>query len=196
MCPLGVIQGKGCSINVMTWKLFPSVTGRFPSHGDVIKRKHFPRYWPFVQGIHRSPVNSPHKGQWHEALTFSLICAWTNGKVNNRDAGDLRRNRAHYDVTVMTKGQFFCVILNKVLNKQSIYDAMTLMWHTNEKYMIRFVGSKSDRQGEHQSNRLLREDRISPLFRFITACHFVMWFNLSMDKQSHPLKGEMELLIH
>ena len=31
-------------------------------HDDVIKWKHFPRYWPFVRGIHRSPVNSPHKG--------------------------------------------------------------------------------------------------------------------------------------
>ena len=43
-------------------------------HDDVIKWKHFPRYWPFVWGIHRSPVNSPHKGQWHGALMFSLIC--------------------------------------------------------------------------------------------------------------------------
>ena len=32
---------------------------------------------------------------------FSLICAWINGWVNNRGAGDLRRHRAHYDVTVM-----------------------------------------------------------------------------------------------
>ena len=32
---------------------------------------------------------------------FSLICAWINGWVNNREAGDLRRHRAHYDVTVM-----------------------------------------------------------------------------------------------
>ena len=30
--------------------------------------KHFPRYWPFVLGIHQSPVNSPHKGQWRGAL--------------------------------------------------------------------------------------------------------------------------------
>ena len=30
------------------------------SQDDVIKWKHFPRYWPFVRGIHRSPVNSPH----------------------------------------------------------------------------------------------------------------------------------------
>ena len=49
----------------------------------------------------RSPVDSPHKGQWHAALTFSLIYPWTNGWANNRDADDLRRHRAHYDVTVM-----------------------------------------------------------------------------------------------
>ena len=61
----------------------------------------FPRYWPYVRGIHRSPVNSPHKGQWRGALMFYLICAWINGWVNNREAGDLRRNCAHYDVTGM-----------------------------------------------------------------------------------------------
>ena len=61
----------------------------------------FSAYWPFVREIHRSPVNSPHKGQWRGALKFSLICAWINGSVNNREVGDLRRHRAHYDVTVM-----------------------------------------------------------------------------------------------
>ena len=70
-------------------------------HDDVIKGKHFPRNWPFVQGIHRSPVNSPHKGQWRGALMFSLICTWINGWVNNHEAGDLRSHGAHYDVTVM-----------------------------------------------------------------------------------------------
>ena len=55
----------------------------------------------FVWGIHQLPVNSHHKGQWRGALMFSLICGWTNGWVNNGDAGDLRRHRAHYDVTVM-----------------------------------------------------------------------------------------------
>ena len=71
------------------------------SHDDVIKWKHFPHYWPFVWGIHRSPVNSPHKGQWHGALMFSLICVWINGWVNNHEVGDLRPHRAHHDVTVM-----------------------------------------------------------------------------------------------
>ena len=34
---------------------------------------------------------------------FSLICAWTNGLENNREAGDLRRHRAHYDVSVINE---------------------------------------------------------------------------------------------
>ena len=70
-------------------------------HDEVIKWKHFPRYLPFVRGIHRSPVNSPHKGQWRGVLMFSLICAWINRWVNNSEAGDLRRHRGHYDVTVI-----------------------------------------------------------------------------------------------
>ena len=100
-------------------------------HDDVIKWKHFPRFWPFVRvtnhqpydcllnsgadqrihqssaslafvrGFHRGPVNSPHKGQWRRALMFSLICVWINGWVNNSEAGDLRRHRGHYDVNVM-----------------------------------------------------------------------------------------------
>ena len=57
-----------------------------------------------------SPVtagNSPGTGEFpsHRPVTrsfdVSLICAWANGSVNNQDAGDLRRHRAHYDVTVM-----------------------------------------------------------------------------------------------
>ena len=74
----------------------------FSTHHDVIKRKKFPRYYPFVRGIHRSAVNFPHKGQWRGALMFSLICVWTNGWVNSQDAvGDLRYHRSHYDVIVM-----------------------------------------------------------------------------------------------
>ena len=64
-----------------------------------MKWKHFPRYRPFVWEIHKSPVNSPHKGQWRGALMFSLI--WINGWANNRDAGGLRYHRANYDVIVL-----------------------------------------------------------------------------------------------
>ena len=51
--------------------------------------------------IHRLPVNSPHKGQWRGTLVFSWICSWINGRVNNREAGDLRRHSAHYDDIVL-----------------------------------------------------------------------------------------------
>ena len=44
---------------------------------------------------------SPHKDQWRGAVMLSLICAWINRWVNNNEAGDLRRHRAHYDITVM-----------------------------------------------------------------------------------------------
>ena len=73
------------------------------SHDDVIKWKHFSRYGPFVQGIHWSTVNSPHKDQWRRNLRFSLICARINSWVNNGGGGDLRCHRAHYDVTVMPR---------------------------------------------------------------------------------------------
>ena len=46
-------------------------------------------------------AGNSHKGQWRRALTFSLICVWINAWVNSREAGDLRRHRAHYDVIVM-----------------------------------------------------------------------------------------------
>ena len=78
------------------------VSGAF-KHDDIIKWKHFPRYWHSVRGIHRSPVNSPHKGQWRGTLMFSLICIWTNGWVNNCHADELRLHRAHYDVIVMVR---------------------------------------------------------------------------------------------
>ena len=78
-----------------------------------------------VQGIHSSPVNSPHKGQWRGALMYSLIWAWTNGLVNNRNAGELRRHRAHYDVTVMMNSCLSNVEGNEL-------DFQKLMLVTNE----------------------------------------------------------------
>ena len=87
-------------------------------HDEVIKWGHFPRYWPSVRGIPRSPVNSPLKGQWRGALMFSLICVWINGWENNREAGDLRRYRAHYDVIVMTDDVLKCAyMIHRVIPK-------------------------------------------------------------------------------
>ena len=98
-------------------------------HDDVIKWKHFPRYWPFVRGIHRSPLNSPHKGQWRGALMFTLICVWINGCVNSREAGDLRRYGAHYDVTVMDHYviKVLCMGVNILLIIKTTINGMNLL---------------------------------------------------------------------
>ena len=72
-------------------------------------------------GIHWSPVNSPHKGQWRRALIFSLICIWINGWVNNREAGDLRCYRAHYDVIVMSIPCHVFVSVNQVASMKPFY---------------------------------------------------------------------------
>ena len=74
-------------------------------HDDVIKWKHF-------------PVNSPHKGQWRGALMLSFTCVWINGWVNNREAGDLRRHRAHYDVIVMNYKITYIIILKPEANRK------------------------------------------------------------------------------
>ena len=68
---------------------------------DVIKWRHFQRCWPFVRGIHRSPVVSCHKGLVTRSLMFFLIRVWTNGWANNRHADDFRRHRAHYHFTAV-----------------------------------------------------------------------------------------------
>ena len=72
--------------------------------GSAIQMETYSALLVFCEGnspVHRSPFNSHHKGHWRGALMFSLICAWTNGWANHRDAGDVRRHRAHYDVTLM-----------------------------------------------------------------------------------------------
>ena len=82
------------------WSTIFRLNMPYITHDDVIKWKHIPRYWPFVRGIHRSPVHSRTKASDAE-LWYFFICAWINGWVNNGEAGDLRHHRAHYDVTVM-----------------------------------------------------------------------------------------------
>ena len=96
------MQSDGLEKQWCPWQsVCTNIIMNFAKHDDVIKWKHFPRYWTFVRGIHRWPVNSPHKGQCRGALMFSLTCAWISRWVNNHEAGDLRRYRAHYDVIVM-----------------------------------------------------------------------------------------------
>ena len=74
----GLLKSWSSAIVMMKW------AGRF--HDDIIKWKHLPRYWPFVCGIHRWPMNSPHKGQWCRALIFFFdLCL--NKRLNKQSWG-------------------------------------------------------------------------------------------------------------
>ena len=76
-------------------------TQKYTCHDDVIKWKHFPRYWPFLQGIHLPSVNSLHRGQWRGALMFSLICA-LNKRLSKQSLGWwFETQSAHFAVIVM-----------------------------------------------------------------------------------------------
>ena len=101
----GQIDDKNFNLNkfVVSFKLIFSGNEWifFRLHDDVIKWKQFPRYWPFVRGIHRSRWIPRTKASDADLWCFFFIYAWMNGWVNNGEAGDLRRHRAHYDVTVM-----------------------------------------------------------------------------------------------
>ena len=95
-----------CLASVKTGSVSDTNVSRFISHiiwrwhDDVIKWRHFPRHWPFVRGIHWSPVNSPHKGQWRGALVFSLICL--NKRLSKQPWGWwFETPTPHYDVIVM-----------------------------------------------------------------------------------------------
>ena len=109
----------------------PNVLPYWVHHNDVTKWKHFVRYWSFVRGIHRSPVNSPHKGQWRGALMFSLICAWINSWVNNRESCDLRCHCAHYDVIVMVALAIFSQFMITWGLRGKTQNIITLQLHHN-----------------------------------------------------------------
>ena len=79
------------------------------SHDDAMKMETVSTLLALC--VENSPVTSPHKGQWCGALMFSLTFAWINGWVNNHQAGDLRRHRTHYDVTVMPSVQLYSPII-------------------------------------------------------------------------------------
>ena len=65
------------------------------------------------------------KGQWRGTLVFSLICAWINGWVNNREANGLRRHLTHYHVIVMTLHNF-AVITNRSEKRCQMIDSIWL----------------------------------------------------------------------
>ena len=84
-------------------------------------------------GISPVPGEFPAQGQWRGALMFSLICVWINDWVNNREAGDLRRYRAHCDVIVM--GTAFCSVIDLTM--------LLYLRYSYVKWLAIFVGEST-----------------------------------------------------
>ena len=96
-------------------------------------------------------IGSPHKDQWRE-----LWCTWTNGWANNRDAVDLRRYRAHYDVTVI-RMLFWCRI-SELLSNEGINTKITPGWSYKLFVTIAHIISFLT-----QHNGLIKSDMKKPL---------------------------------
>ena len=107
------------------------------SNGNIFRvTGHF-----FLCGEFTGPGEFPVQ-RWRGALMFPLILAWINGWVTNR--GDLRRNRAHYDVIVM--------FLKHMYSQYTSYS-----WPGRMEYGMPYVSSKWGLWSMfHFSNRLLR----------------------------------------
>ena len=168
------------------------------SQDDVIKWKHFPRYWSFVRRIHRSPLNSPHKGQWRGALMFSLICAWRNGWVNNRDAGDLRRHRAHYDVIVL-----LLTLVSEVNHLRSFWRRGVQTW--GQQWAIAHHEYSDDKQDHHDTEHIHRPwARVKLIFQsrvWNVSTIIINLYSLSVDQygdvvaENEPFEGQVTQLL-
>ena len=132
------------------------------SHDDVTKCKHFPRYQPFVRGIHRFPVNSPHKGQWRWALMFSLIFDWINSWAKHQSSASLAFVRGIHRGPVNSphKGQWrwalmFSLIFDWINSWANNREAGNLRHHRAHydvivmKFVIFQLISRMDRYLEH-----------------------------------------------
>ena len=118
------------TVDIPNWNIHPGVgesNSSAPnwtiSHDDI-KWKHLLHYWPFVKGIHWWSVDSPHKGQWHGALMFSLICTQTKDWANNRSASDLRCHCTYYDVIVMWNHRDIWLAALFIMTSQYEYSSM------------------------------------------------------------------------
>ena len=76
-----------CYTHYVNSSMRPDERGQQPNLASITNtwwRHQMETYWPFLRGIHPSPVDSPLKGQWHGALMFSLICACMNKQLSKQ----------------------------------------------------------------------------------------------------------------
>ena len=72
---------------------------------------YFPRYWPFVMGIHLSKVDAPHEGPAMQSFVFFFFdIIQIHGSTNSRVVGDLRRINELLTSLYCSTEQYFAYI--------------------------------------------------------------------------------------
>ena len=124
------------------------IAGKFmmtPSNGNIF------RVTGPLCGEFTGPWWIATQGQSRGTLMFSLICAWTNGWVNNIEECDLKRHRAHHDVTVM------CTLSRQDIIDWDVFDRYTFQLQPNVLEMINIkitTGGKGNKYSFHFSTTL------------------------------------------
>ena len=122
------------------------------------------------------------KGQWRGALMFSLICVWINGWVNNREAGDLRRHRGHYDVIVM-KQLHLNTTLEDFISYHRCCDALIDACVSNVKFPIRTNLCFDQYVPMHMWCDLMHVEHIKIIQLYISNCNSVHLNRCEQDKR-------------
>ena len=118
-------------------------------HDDIMKMKRFPRHWPSVRGIHRSPVDSPHKSSVRKDMIFSLMLALTRCWQNDRVAGDFRGHDANCDVTLMAYifPQLYCTL--QLLNRFVPWVSFVALTASLSRYIYYRFSTRASHLGGH-----------------------------------------------
>ena len=101
----------------MNWEISPFEYERSTVSLGIMTWNRFSHYWPFVRGMYRSPIDSPHKGRAMRSILLSLLLAWAICWLIRRVANGLRR-KCH--VNVITRKYW----------PQILYDTLAPIVHT------------------------------------------------------------------
>ena len=128
-----------------------------------------------------SPVTGefPHKGQWRGALMFTLICVWINYWAKIREAGDLRRHRAHYGVTIMSSSALNTSVGALYIESPCVFYSWVLRPHNlqkNEFFDSETIGPPNSKNHNHNSKNRNHIQIITP-FAYFAYDHLLI-FNI------------------
>ena len=150
--------------------IFKSYHDEYIMHGDVIKWKHFPRYWPFVRGIHPSPVNFLTKRPVKQSSdVFFGLCTY----VHNWDPGVLRHHRATYDVTLMMPFRKDPRVYGTKHRWNFLSPLMKIKYHGNS---YRELGNTVKHAYDWVTSLLIMKDFLTDSFSLVLSLHVWIFF--------------------